>query len=103
MAALTHRIATHHDIPAVSALMESAIESLQRGFLSPEKIAASRLSMGLDTQLIADGTYFAIESGGRLAGCGGGAGARHCMAAATPQGCATTGCSIRQPSQRASG
>lgn len=71
MTALTHRIATHHDIPAVSALMERAIESLQHGFLSPKEIAASRLSMGLDTQLIDDGTYFAIEADGKLAGCGG--------------------------------
>lgn len=71
MTALTHRIATDHDIPAISALMERAIESLQRGFLSPEEIAASRLSMGLDTQLIEDGTYFLVEADGRLAGCGG--------------------------------
>ena len=27
--------------------------------------------MGLDTQLIDDGTYFIVESGGVLAGCGG--------------------------------
>lgn len=71
MTALTHRIATPDDIPAIAALMERAIESLQRGFLSPEEIAASRLSMGLDTQLIADGTYFVVECAGRLAGCGG--------------------------------
>ena len=71
MTTLSHRIATPDDIPAIAALMERAIESLQRGFLSPEEIAASRLSMGLDTQLIADGTYFVVESDGQLAGCGG--------------------------------
>ncbi len=27
--------------------------------------------MGLDTQLVRDGTYFIIESDGRVAGCGG--------------------------------
>ena len=27
--------------------------------------------MGLDTQLIADGTYFVVEDGGVMAGCGG--------------------------------
>ena len=27
--------------------------------------------MGLDTQLVRDGTYFVIESDGRIAGCGG--------------------------------
>lgn len=67
----THRVAIEADIPALRALMAAAIDELQHGFLSPEQIAASRLVMGLDTQLIADGTYFAVESGGELAGCGG--------------------------------
>ena len=51
--------------------MERAILELQRPFLSAEQIAASKLSMGLDTQLIADDTYFAIVDGGELVGCGG--------------------------------
>jgi GNAT superfamily N-acetyltransferase len=68
---LTHRLATAADTQAIAALMERAIAELQRPFLSPEQIAASRLSMGLDTQLIADGTYFAILDGEELVGCGG--------------------------------
>jgi GNAT superfamily N-acetyltransferase len=68
---LTHRLATETDIPAIRTLMDRAIEALQRPYLSPEEVAASRLSMGLDTQLIADRTYFLVETGGRLAGCGG--------------------------------
>ena len=68
---LTNRLATAADTPAIAALMERAIAELQRPFLSPEQIAASRLSMGLDTQLIADGTYFAIMDGAALVGCGG--------------------------------
>jgi GNAT superfamily N-acetyltransferase len=71
LAGFTHRRATEADIPALRALMEAAIGELQRGFLTPEQIAASRAVMGLDTQLIADGTYFAVESDGHLAGCGG--------------------------------
>jgi GNAT superfamily N-acetyltransferase len=67
----THRIATEADIPAMMALMAAAIDELQRGFLTAEQIIASRAVMGLDTQLIADGTYFAIEAGAELAGCGG--------------------------------
>jgi GNAT superfamily N-acetyltransferase len=51
--------------------MARAIAELQRGFLSEEQIAASRSIMGLDTQLIDDGTYFIVESDGGLAGCGG--------------------------------
>jgi GNAT superfamily N-acetyltransferase len=71
MDALSHRRATADDIPAIAALMERAIDALQREFLSPAEVAASRLSMGLDTQLITDGTYFVVEADGRLAGCGG--------------------------------
>lgn len=67
----TSRIATLDDVEAIAALMERAIEELQRPFLTREQIVASRLAMGLDTQLIRDGTYFLLESGGRLAGCGG--------------------------------
>jgi GNAT superfamily N-acetyltransferase len=51
--------------------MTAAIAELQRGFLSDDQIAASRTIMGLDRQLIADGTYFVVETDGRIAGCGG--------------------------------
>jgi len=68
---LTTRIATADDIPAIAALMDRAIAELQRGFLTPEQVAASRHSMGLDTQLIADGTYVVVEEAGRIVGCGG--------------------------------
>jgi GNAT superfamily N-acetyltransferase len=68
---LTHRLAVAADTADIAALMERAIAELQRPFLTDEQIAASRLSMGLDTQLIADGTYFAITAGRDLVGCGG--------------------------------
>lgn len=71
MTGLTHRLATLDDVPAIRALMDRAIGELQRGFLSDAEIAASRAVMGLDTQLIADGSYFLVEEEGRLAGCGG--------------------------------
>ena len=70
-APLTHRIAAPVDIPALRAVMTRAIEQLQDGFLSPAQIAASHQVMGLDSQLIQDGTYFVLESGGAVAGCGG--------------------------------
>jgi GNAT superfamily N-acetyltransferase len=69
--AFTHRLAVTEDIPALSALMDAAIAELQRGFLDDAQIEASRAIMGIDTQLIEDGTYFVIESDGDLAGCGG--------------------------------
>lgn len=67
----SHRLARADDIDAIRALMDRAIAWLQQGFLNEAEIAASRAHMGLDTQLIRDGTYFLIEAGGQLAGCGG--------------------------------
>ncbi|MFW2851401.1 GNAT family N-acetyltransferase [Sphingomonas sp. TX0543] len=65
------RLALEEDLPAVRALMANAIDTLQRAFLSSEQIVASRAVMGLDTQLVADRTYFIVEEAGVLAGCGG--------------------------------
>jgi GNAT superfamily N-acetyltransferase len=67
----TSRIATHDDLPAIRPLVLAAIDELQRGFLDDAQIAASHAIMGVDTQLIDDGTYFVVEVDGRLAGCGG--------------------------------
>lgn len=69
--ALTHRLATEDDLPALNALMTRAIEHLQDGFLTPEQVRASHKVMGLDTQLVKDRTYFLVEEDGQLAGCGG--------------------------------
>lgn len=69
--ALEIRVATSSDIPALSVVMDEAITVLQRGFLSDEQIEASRAVMGLDHQLIEDGTYFVVEADGEIAGCGG--------------------------------
>ncbi|MEO7365085.1 MAG: GNAT family N-acetyltransferase [Sphingomicrobium sp.] len=66
-----HRLATLNDRPALVRLMDRAIDELQRGFLSPDQIVASHAMMGIDTALIADGTYFIIEEAGATAGCGG--------------------------------
>jgi GNAT superfamily N-acetyltransferase len=68
---LESRLAILDDVPALTALMDAAIAELQRDFLSDAQIAASRTIMGIDTLLIEDGTYFVVEVGGLLAGCGG--------------------------------
>lgn len=68
---LTHRLARRDDLAALRALMDAAIAELQKPFLDANQIASSRAIMGLDTQLIEDGTYFVIEADGELAGCGG--------------------------------
>ena len=68
---LTIRIAAREDEEGIAALMALAIEELQKGYLTPEQIEASKAGMGLDGQLIEDGTYFCVEDNGALAGCGG--------------------------------
>ena len=68
---LTHRLATASDMEVLTALMNAAIRDLLPQFLSPAQVEASFAVMGLDTVLIEDGTYFVIELGGELAGCGG--------------------------------
>jgi GNAT superfamily N-acetyltransferase len=68
---LSHRLASLRDLEALNDLMNAAISELQKPFLDVQQIASSRMIMGLDTQLIEDSTYFIVEVGGALAGCGG--------------------------------
>lgn len=68
---LTHRLATRDDLAALKELMDLAIGELQKPFLTDAQIDSSRAIMGLDTQLVDDGTYFVVELNGVLAGCGG--------------------------------
>ena len=77
---LTHRLAEEADLDPIRALMDRSIHALLAAFLSPEEVEASFDHMGLDTQLIADRTYFLIEDPAatdpatgraRLVGCGG--------------------------------
>src|SRR6185312_4034430 len=65
------RLAVAADIPALTALMRAAMRELLPAFLEPEEVAASWEIMGLDSQLIEDGTYFVVECDGAIAGCGG--------------------------------
>ena len=71
MTAITLRPATLDDLDALRAVMDAAIGELQAGFLSPEQVQSSRAVMGLDRQLVEDGTYFVALIGGAIAGCGG--------------------------------
>ena len=71
MPGFTHRLAAEQDLPALRRLMARAIEQLQAEFLDPAQVAASHQVMGLDTQLIADRTYFIVELDRCMAGCGG--------------------------------
>jgi len=67
----THRIATHADIPLINRLMKLSMERLLPQVLTPEQVVKSNASMGLDTQLLDDETYFLIFDGDTPVGCGG--------------------------------
>jgi GNAT superfamily N-acetyltransferase len=68
---LNYRIATYDDVPAIKALMSLSMERLLKEVLSPIQVAKSHATMGLDTQLLDDGTYFLIFDEDTLVGCGG--------------------------------
>jgi len=65
------------DIPTMRALIEASARELQADDYTPAQIEGALESVfGVDTQLIADGTYFVVEStpaGSRpvIVGCGG--------------------------------
>jgi len=65
------RLAISADLPAMHEVMHLAIEQLQKSFLSADEIAASHAIMGLDSQLVRDGTYYVVEVDGVTGGCGG--------------------------------
>jgi GNAT superfamily N-acetyltransferase len=71
----TLRFATPADIPALHQLIEQSIRGLQTSDYTPAQIeGALGHALGLDTQLVADQTYFIAEPAGQpgiLAGCGG--------------------------------
>ena len=57
------RIATMEDVPSLNALIADSARALSAGFYSPPQIEALLTHVfGVDTQLIADGTYYLINA-----------------------------------------
>jgi hypothetical protein len=57
------RLATPADVPALHALIDLSVRTLQAHDFSPAQIeGALGTVFGVDTQLIADGTYFVLEA-----------------------------------------
>jgi len=67
------RVAQETDVPVLQGLIEASVRGLQIDDYSPAQIdAALRKVFGVDSQLIADGTYLVAEnSAGEIVGCGG--------------------------------
>ncbi|MFT7688298.1 MAG: GNAT superfamily N-acetyltransferase [Candidatus Azotimanducaceae bacterium] len=72
---MKHRIATEKDIPVIVKLMQLSISVNMKEFLSEEEIIAAQETMGVDSSLVKDGTYFIVETivdnESILVGCGG--------------------------------
>jgi N-acetylglutamate synthase-like GNAT family acetyltransferase len=71
---VTHSIrkATLADIPALNALIARSARRLSTEDYRPQQIeGALRGAFGVDTQLLADETYFVAEEAGQIVGCGG--------------------------------
>ena len=66
------RLARMDEASALRALIEASVRGLQASDYTPAQIeGALDTLLGLDSQLIADGTYFVVEVDGRMAACGG--------------------------------
>jgi GNAT superfamily N-acetyltransferase len=66
------RPATLAEVPLLNELIAASAHALGAGFYTPEQSAAlTREVFGVDTQLIRDGTYFAVERDGVVLACGG--------------------------------
>jgi GNAT superfamily N-acetyltransferase len=71
------RRATAADVFALDALIDASVRGLGAAFYTSNEIEAGlRHVFGVDTQLIADGTYYVIESAGVPVACGGWSGRR---------------------------
>jgi GNAT superfamily N-acetyltransferase len=67
------RVAAAEDVAGIRGVIEASVRELQAGDYSAAQIEASlKTVFTIDSQLIADGTYFvALAENGELAGCGG--------------------------------
>ena len=71
---LTLRQAVPSDIPALRVLINASVRGLQAADYTPAQIEGALQSVyGVDSQLIADGTYYVVQAGPERAivGCGG--------------------------------
>ena len=70
----TLRQAVPSDIPALRVLIDASVRGLQAADYTPAQIEGALQSVyGVDSQLIADGTYYVVQAGPERAivGCGG--------------------------------
>ena len=71
------RLATADDVPALQVVIDASVRGLAPGYYDQAQIdAGMRYIFGVDTQLIADGTYYTVTHAGVPVACGGWSGRR---------------------------
>jgi GNAT superfamily N-acetyltransferase len=65
------RLAVEADVPELEALMHRSVRALQIEYAEAQRESALRHVYAIDRVLIADGTYFVVTDGARIAACGG--------------------------------
>jgi GNAT superfamily N-acetyltransferase len=66
------RLAVPGDVPVLRQLIDASVRGLQTQDYTPAQIeGALQTVFGVDSQLIADGTYIVAESESMIVGCGG--------------------------------
>lgn len=68
----TLRLATPQDIPTLKDLIPLSARALSAGYNTEQQIESALIYIfGVDSQLIADQTYYIAEVGDQIVGCGG--------------------------------
>lgn len=66
------RLATPADVPGIAALIPVSVRTLSAGLYTGRQIESALVHVfGVDSQLIADGTYYVAVDGDTVVGCGG--------------------------------
>jgi GNAT superfamily N-acetyltransferase len=66
------RVATREDAAEIDALMKASIRAIFPAYYDERQTASCVIHVGhVDTMLLDDGTYFALETGGEIVACGG--------------------------------
>jgi len=66
------RLAQPEDVTVMSSVIEASVRALVARDYTPQQIESSlRHVYGVDSLLVADGSYYVVETEGEIAGCGG--------------------------------
>lgn len=66
------RVAVAADVPALRALVATSVRGLSPGYYTPVQVEAALAHVfGVDSQLVADGTYYVVDAPGGPAAAGG--------------------------------